>query len=214
MARLALPRRSRRVLRQGNVEALVSYARASVIYDPRVAAIVSRFPLHTLFDNLRQVADDKYRGPCPFHAGDNRNGFGVERYKGEWKWRCFTGDCGGGSAIDVVQRRDGCSFREALDILDGGESPTIDAHRGGNATGRVGVTGRDGLGDPGRPSPGSLLICDACRDERVVIEPRNYGGGTRVKWTSTVELEATSRGWELAAGVNAAVGPRCLARMA
>lgn len=169
-------------------------------FDPRVAAIVSRFPLHTLFDNLRQVADDKYRGPCPFHSGDNRNGFGVERYKGEWKWRCFTGDCGGGSAIDVVRRRDRCSFREALDILDGGH-----AAQGDPASGYL--SPRETL------AVGELLICDACRDERVVILPRGYGGGTRVKWTSTVELEAMWRGWELAAGVNAAVGPRCLERL-
>ena len=169
--------------------------------DDRVPSIMRDFPLPSLFENLRRIGEDKFRGPCPFHGGDNMNGIGVEKYRGEWRWTCFTGDCGSGSAIDVVRRRDSCSFREALDILDGGY------------TGAEPV--RADSGTVRSPAAGELLlICDACGGEHTTFAPRQYGNGLRRPFhSSTALLEAWCAGWEIAAGGIACVGPRCLERL-
>jgi hypothetical protein len=170
----------------------------------RIRVIMATYPLPQMFDNLRQVGEDKYRGMCPIHGGDNRNGFGVQRYNGAWRWRCFTGDCGGGSALDIVMRREGCTLREALEILDGGE--------------RVGSTPNSRQVDRTPATPSSFLVCDKCRDETLEVKPREYGNGTtRAKWTSTAELEAVlmadRKGWELSSRLEFAIGPRCLEAM-
>jgi hypothetical protein len=167
----------------------------------RVASIRRNYNLPGMFENLRKVSDDKYSGCCPMHGGDNRNGFAVSRRDGEWRWRCFTWDCGFGDAIDLVMSRERCSMREAVDILDGGgayvDQPGLSANRAA-VVNQV-------------SAPSTFLVCDACRREAIEVKPREYGGGSRVKWTSTVELEAaTAHGWELSAGLDYAIGPRCL----
>jgi hypothetical protein len=168
-----------------------------------VQAILRDFPLLSLFDNMRRIGVDKYRGVCPFHGGDNANGIGVEKYKDRWRWRCYTGDCGYGSAIDVVRMRERCSFMEALDILDGGKvdvawSPAADPWK------QLYV----------KREPGLTLICDGCGDETLDVGPRTYGNGTtRPLYTDSAYGTALGSGWELAAGGIACVGPRCLGRI-
>lgn len=48
-----------------------------------------------------------YAGACPFHSGDNPNGFIVSVRAGYWRWHCMTGDCGGGSILDYILKREG-----------------------------------------------------------------------------------------------------------
>jgi hypothetical protein len=156
----------------------------------RIAAVCANYPLPSLFDGLRKVAEGKYRGPCPMHGGDNINGFGVERYQGRWRWRCFTGDCGGGSAIDIVMSREGCTLREALDILDGG-SATVEA----------GCARLPAAAEPAPPS--ALLVCDRCRHSRIERTGRTYAArGSRPAYETSPEFEtfmnATRMGWEVA----------------
>jgi len=175
-------------------------------FQARVASIVRDYPLPSLFPELREVAQDKWRGCCPLHGGDNRSGFGVERYNGRWSWRCFTGDCGGGSAIDAWLRLNGGTFMEALDILDGGV--TVNS---------LGSTYRSGVvAQALRADRSSLvLICDACRDETLTVESRVYGNGrSRPNWTDSAYGAALGSGWEIGAQGIACVGPRCLGRIA
>jgi hypothetical protein len=164
----------------------------------RLGAIVSNYPLPGLFDGLRKVAEDKYRGPCPMHGGDNISGFGVERYQGRWRWHCFTGDCGSGSAIDIVMSREGCTLREALNILDGG------------------VTAPFGLAKPKVPAPPSaFLTCDRCRHSRISRTGRTYAArGSRPAYETSPEFEtfmaAERMGWEVAPDGIGAVCGDCL----
>ena len=58
-------------------------------------ASARRADLPSMLPNLRRVGEDKYRGPCAFHGGDNPSGMVVDRRRdGSWGWQCFTGDCG------------------------------------------------------------------------------------------------------------------------
>jgi len=54
-------------------------------------------------------------GVCPIHGGDNPAAFVVEPRRG-W-WFCFTRCQTGGDVIDLIQRLDRCSFRQALEAL-------------------------------------------------------------------------------------------------
>lgn len=167
---------------------------ATAMNDDRIESIVRNFPLPSLFEGLRRVGDDKHRGPCPFHGGDNLNGFVVDRVKGKWQWRCFTGDCGFGSAIDAHRKMHGGTFMQALNALDDGAPCVV----------------------PPKPKrrPGFLLVCDACGNETLETEERTYGNGTtRPLYVSSAYMEAiTAPGWEVGAIGVACVGPKCLDR--
>lgn len=74
--------------------------------------------------DLKRVATTKggeYAGVCPLCKYSGRRG--APRFKvwpmhpdGWGQWHCFN--CGaGGDAIDYIQARDGCGFREALEVL-------------------------------------------------------------------------------------------------
>ncbi len=67
-----------------------------------------------------------YRCACPLHAGDNELAFSVYRSRnGQWRWHCFSGDCGDGDAIEFVKRYYGVGYREACQIL--GVTPASDS---------------------------------------------------------------------------------------
>lgn len=45
-----------------------------------------------------------WRGACPIHGGDNESAFAIyEKDAGEQRWKCFSGDCGGGDLIDLAR---------------------------------------------------------------------------------------------------------------
>jgi hypothetical protein len=165
-----------------------------------------------MLPNLRRVGEDKYRGPCAFHGGDNPSGMVVDRRRdGSWGWQCFTGDCGHGSVIDAwLLLNDGRSFADAVDALS---NVSVTAEVGPRRHGGRGASSSEALGV--RPGVGILLICDACRNETAEVAPRQYGNGkSRPYHTTTALQEAGALGWEIAAGVNACVGPKCLERIA
>jgi len=64
----------------------------------------------------RRVSSE-WRCACPIHKGDNPTGFAV--YDDEMRWKCFTGDCGGGDAIDFVVKWQGISFLQACQYITG-----------------------------------------------------------------------------------------------
>lgn len=66
---------------------------------------------------LRQ-SGQRYAGACALHGGDSPSGFFVYNTDSGWRWKCSTGDCGGGSILDYVMKRDHLSVWEAADILD------------------------------------------------------------------------------------------------
>lgn len=59
-----------------------------------------------------------YRCACPLHAGDNALAFSIYQSRsGQWRWHCFSGNCGDGDAIAFVQRYYGVGYREACQML-------------------------------------------------------------------------------------------------
>lgn len=132
--------------------------------------------LPQLFPNARRIHDRLYVTICPFHEDDHAS-LRLEFYKkrSKWRYKCFACETTG-DAIDVLVKRDKMTFRQALDTLGMKEPPPVDLWR---------------------PRYRWLLVCDACRDERV--EVRDI--------THLSELAGT---WEIASDAIAAVGPKCL----
>jgi DNA primase catalytic core len=62
---------------------------------------------------LKQIGPDNLMGRCPFHA-DQTPSFGVTPSKN--LWNCLAG-CGGGDTIQLVMKKEGVSFRHAVEIL-------------------------------------------------------------------------------------------------
>lgn len=59
------------------------------------------------------------RGACPLHGGRDTNAFHVYTDGGKQYWKCFSGDCGGGDAIDFVKVWRGWDFKRAYEFLGG-----------------------------------------------------------------------------------------------
>ena len=149
------------------------------------------FPLPSLFEAPLKIGEHRYKAICPSH--EERNASCVVNYhrRHGWRWHCFACNADG-DALDVLTLR-GMAVREALDILDPAPGTVPFAH------GRVG----ERLGST--PAGALTAICDACRSEHATFEPREYR-----RSTSTALLEALLAGWEIAASVNACIGPACL----
>ena len=62
---------------------------------------------------LKQIGPDNLMGRCPFHE-DTTPSFGVTPSKN--LWNCLAG-CGGGDTIQLVMKKEGVSFRHAVEIL-------------------------------------------------------------------------------------------------
>ena len=63
--------------------------------------------------------NSEWRGACPIHRSQNKNGFAIYEDKGKWYWKCYSGDCGGGDVIDYIQKMNNCDFNTACRILGG-----------------------------------------------------------------------------------------------
>ena len=64
---------------------------------------VKNIPLSSIvsqYTSLSQHHNGKFRGCCPIHDGDNPNNFTVDDSTN--LWYCFSGECGGGSAIEFL----------------------------------------------------------------------------------------------------------------
>ena len=64
---------------------------------------------------MKGAGRGKYRIPCVVHGGDNPTGMSVDDELG--LWHCFTSDCGGGSIIDLVMKRDNLEYGEAVERI-------------------------------------------------------------------------------------------------
>jgi len=84
---------------------------------------------------LKRMGPDNLMGKCPFHD-DRTPSFGVTPSKN--LWNCLAG-CGGGDTIQLVMKKEGVSFRHAVEVLrrrlgiaplGGPASPTIKTRLG------------------------------------------------------------------------------------
>src|SRR5271170_4381457 len=62
---------------------------------------------------LKPMGPDNLMGRCPFHD-DREPSFGVTPSKN--LWNCLAG-CGGGDTIQLVMKKEGVSFRHAVEVL-------------------------------------------------------------------------------------------------
>jgi hypothetical protein len=76
-----------------------------------------------LFDLVRKAGGEldtrSGRSACPIHGGSDTNAFHVYIDDGKQKWKCFTGDCGGGDCFDFVMKWRGWQFKQAYEFLGG-----------------------------------------------------------------------------------------------
>ena len=140
--------------------------------------------LPALFPDARRINDRLYVTHCPFHE-DEHASLRLEFYKkrAKWRFKCFP--CGAtGDAIDILVKRDNMTFRQALDVLGLKEPPAFDVWK---------------------PRFRWLMVCDACRNERVEVRDMAH----------LIELADEGRTlgghWEIASDGIAAIGPQCLA---
>lgn len=133
--------------------------------------------LPQLFPNARRIHDRLYVTICPFHEDDHAS-LRLEFYRkrSKWRYKCFACEATG-DAIDVLMKRDEMTFRQALDALGMKEPPRVDLWQRKYRW---------------------LLVCDACRNERVEVRDMEH----------LVELGSDQ--WEIASDGIAAVGPWCL----
>lgn len=154
--------------------------------------------LKALFPEAQPIGYDRFKALCPVHL--ERNPSCIVNYHADhgWRWHCFA--CGAdGDALDVLTLR-GMAFREALDLLCARRSE------------EDWQPSRRAVPAESAGSGAYLLICDACGFETLEVRERRYGRG-RSEWTSIADLEAaTAPGWEVSAGLQFAVGPKCLDR--
>lgn len=61
----------------------------------------------------------KDRCACPIHGGHDMTGFAIYHDSGRDYWKCFSGDCGSGDAIDFVMAWRGYDFKRACEFLGG-----------------------------------------------------------------------------------------------
>jgi DNA primase len=93
---------------------------------------------------LKPIGTDNLMGLCPFHD-DREPSFGVTPSKN--LWNCLAG-CGGGDTIELVMKKEGVSFRHAVEVL---------RRRIGAAPAAAVLTTRKGTAHPVLVEPGTEL---------------------------------------------------------
>ncbi len=83
-----------------------------------VEEIISKSDLHELVEKAGGRIN-KNRSACPIHGGQDANAFALYRKDGRDYWKCFSGDCGSGDAIDFVMKWRGYDFKQACEFLGG-----------------------------------------------------------------------------------------------
>lgn len=84
-----------------------------------VESILNNADLRQLVERAGGEPDNKGRCACPLHGGQNDNAFSIFQKDGRDYWKCWTGDCGQGDAIDFVKVWQGIDFKNACAFLGG-----------------------------------------------------------------------------------------------
>lgn len=75
-----------------------------------------------LFELVRLAGgnpDNHGRCACPIHGGDNETAFSIYKNNGKQSWKCHSGDCGGGDALDFVRKWRNWDIKQAYEFLGG-----------------------------------------------------------------------------------------------
>lgn len=75
-----------------------------------IGQVLEAYELHRQLSRRGQ----QLQGPCPLHGGDNPTAFRVRPDRG--LWHCFSA-CGGGDAVELVRRIEGCGYADAAKKL-------------------------------------------------------------------------------------------------
>lgn len=62
-----------------------------------------------------------YRSSCPIHKGEDKNAFAVWYEGDKWRWKCYSGNCGGGDVIDFIMVSEVLDIKQAIERLGGGK---------------------------------------------------------------------------------------------
>jgi hypothetical protein len=84
-----------------------------------VESIIQNADLRQLVERAGGQPDNHGRCACPIHGGNNENGFSIFHKDGRDFWKCWTGDCGSGDAIDFIKAWQGIDFKSACAFLGG-----------------------------------------------------------------------------------------------
>lgn len=84
-----------------------------------IEAVLSKTDLFDLVQRAGGEIGRDGRCACPIHGGKDGNAFHVYSDAGKQKWKCFSGDCGGGDALDFVQKWRGWDLKQAYEFLGG-----------------------------------------------------------------------------------------------
>lgn len=84
-----------------------------------IDAVLAKTNLLDLVEKAGGEPDRSGRCACPLHGGKDTNAFHVYTDGGKQKWKCFSGDCGAGDALDFVQKWRGWDIKQSYEFLGG-----------------------------------------------------------------------------------------------
>lgn len=84
-----------------------------------IEAILQKTDLFELVRMAGGEPDRNGRCACPIHGGKDKNNFHVYTDAGKQRWKCFSHDCGGGDALDFVQKWRGWDLKQSYEFLGG-----------------------------------------------------------------------------------------------
>ena len=84
-----------------------------------IESVLQKTDLFDLVGKAGGELDNHGRCACPLHGGRDANAFHVYSDGGKQKWKCFSGACGGGDALDFVQAWRGWDLKQAYEFLGG-----------------------------------------------------------------------------------------------
>lgn len=84
-----------------------------------VEAVIQKTDLIDLVRKAGGNPDNHGRCACPLHGGTDTTAFTIYVDGGKQKWKCFSGDCGGGDVYDFVMRWRDWDFKKVHAFLGG-----------------------------------------------------------------------------------------------
>ena len=84
-----------------------------------IEQVLEKTDLFDLVEKAGAQPDRNGRCACPLHGGKDTNAFHIYTSNGKQMWKCFSGDCGGGDALDFVQVWRGWDLKQAYEFLGG-----------------------------------------------------------------------------------------------
>jgi hypothetical protein len=84
-----------------------------------IEGVLSKTDLFDLVEKAGGSIGTDGRCACPIHGGQDSNAFHIYTDLGKQKWKCFSGSCGGGDALDFVQAWRSWDLKQAYEFLGG-----------------------------------------------------------------------------------------------